>query len=185
MSVFLYCGGHHDSDRTAVLMWSPRLKLLYCKYHQFMYTLPNKKISFLQNREGRYNNNHVIVPKQLSCGSCYHSHYITLEMISPRRWLKTFSKKLSDFERCLNLTLFLVNYKRRFCYNRHAQTSSSVVCRHATHRQCLVALTFCLPLKVQTCPLSLNICPLLPSSSKTEIKHCCDTLQCHNMLYKL
>ena len=42
MSVFLYCGGHHDSDRTAVLVWSPRLKLLYCKYHQFMYTLPNK-----------------------------------------------------------------------------------------------------------------------------------------------
>ncbi len=39
---FLYCGGHHDSDRTAVLVWSPRLKLLYCKYHQFMYTLPNK-----------------------------------------------------------------------------------------------------------------------------------------------
>ena len=37
-----YCGGHHDSDRTAVLVWSPRLKLLYCKYHQFMYTLPNK-----------------------------------------------------------------------------------------------------------------------------------------------
>ena len=36
------CGGHHDSDRTAVLVWSPRLKLLYCKYHQFMYTLPNK-----------------------------------------------------------------------------------------------------------------------------------------------
>ena len=40
--MFLYCGGHHDSDRTAVLVWSPRLKLLYCKYHQFMYTLPNK-----------------------------------------------------------------------------------------------------------------------------------------------
>ena len=38
----LYCGGHHDSDCTAVLVWSPRLKLLYCKYHQFMYTLPNK-----------------------------------------------------------------------------------------------------------------------------------------------
>ena len=42
VSVFLYCGGHHDSDRTAVLVWSPRLKLLYSKYHQFMYTLPNK-----------------------------------------------------------------------------------------------------------------------------------------------
>ena len=42
MSVFLYCGGHHDSDCTAILVWSPRLKLLYCKYHQFMYTLPNK-----------------------------------------------------------------------------------------------------------------------------------------------
>ena len=40
--MFLYCGGHHDSDRTAVLVWSPRLKLLYCKYHQLMYTLPNK-----------------------------------------------------------------------------------------------------------------------------------------------
>ena len=40
--MFLYCGGHHDSDRTTVLVWSPRLKLLYCKYHQFMYTLPNK-----------------------------------------------------------------------------------------------------------------------------------------------
>ena len=40
--MFLYCGGHHDSDRIAVLVWSPRLKLLYCKYHQFMYTLPNK-----------------------------------------------------------------------------------------------------------------------------------------------
>ena len=46
--MFLYCGGHHDSDRTAVLVWSPRLKLLYCKYHQFMYTLPNKRFpSFL------------------------------------------------------------------------------------------------------------------------------------------
>ena len=40
--VFLYSIGYHDSDRTAVLVWSPRLKLLYCKYHQFMYTLPNK-----------------------------------------------------------------------------------------------------------------------------------------------
>ena len=46
--MFLYYGGHHDSDRTAVLVWSPRLKLLYCKYHQFMYTLPNKRFrSFL------------------------------------------------------------------------------------------------------------------------------------------
>ena len=53
MSVFLYCGGHHDSDRTAVLVWSPRLKLLYCKYHQFMYTLPNKDFlpSFLTSVE--------------------------------------------------------------------------------------------------------------------------------------
>ena len=55
MSVFLYCGGHHDSDRTAVLVWSPRLKLLYCKYHQFMYTLPNKDFlpSFLPSAQAQ------------------------------------------------------------------------------------------------------------------------------------
>ena len=36
------CGGHHDSDRIAVLVMVSKAEILYCKYHDIiMYTFPN------------------------------------------------------------------------------------------------------------------------------------------------
>ena len=98
----------------AVLVWSPRLKLLYCKYHQFMYTLPNKDFlpSFLPGPSGIRTSVGVVISGQTRGDSTFNDSDSDSDSSTPFRFRLLFQS--SCMVTTPTPTLFFERFRLRF-----------------------------------------------------------------------